>query len=167
MFAENIDNININNIIISDPIKNSVMQYSNFYKIIFSNNIISYNGLYISFDLNNITLNREKIILNDTNNSNNFQTIYKLCNIENIILNNIDTNKKKTYKINELFSNDYIKYCYNDIYIENLNNNHKLLLSNNTFDNKTFILKISGLWENKDNIGITFKIILVDKYITF
>ena len=60
MFAENIDNININNIIISDPIKNSVMQYSNFYKIVFSNNIISYNGLYISFDLNDITLNREK-----------------------------------------------------------------------------------------------------------
>lgn len=167
MFAENIDNININNIIISDPIKNSVMQYSNFYKIVFSNNIISYNGLYISFDLNNITLNREKIILNDINNSNNLETIYKLSNIENIILNNIDTNKKKTYKIYELFSNGYIKYCYNDIYIENFNNNHKLLLSNNTFDNKTFILKISGLWENKDNIGITFKIILVDKYITF
>ena len=167
MFAENIDNININNIIISDPIKNSVMQYSNFYKIVFSNNIISYNGLYISFDLNDITLNREKILLNDTYNSNNIETIYKLRNIENIILNNIDTNKKKTYKIYELFSNGYIKYCYNDIYIENFNNNHKLLLSNNNFDKKTFILKISGLWENKDNIGITFKIILMDKYITF
>ncbi len=37
----------------------------------------------------------------------------------------------------------------------------------NNFDKKTFIFKISGLWENKDNIGITFKIILMDKYITF
>ncbi len=164
MLAEDIDNININNIIISDPIKNSVMQYSNFYKIIFSNNIISFTGLYISFILNDITLNREKIILN---NSNNIDTINKLSNIENIILNNIITNKKKTYKIYELFNNGNIKYCYNDIYIENFNNNHKLLSSNNTFDKKTFILKISGVWENKDSIGITFKIILMDKYITF
>ena len=45
MFAEDLENIDYNNIIICDPIKNSIIDYSSFYKIIYSNSYISYNGL--------------------------------------------------------------------------------------------------------------------------
>ena len=34
-------------------------------------------------------------------------------------------------------------------------------------DNKSLILKISGLWETKENIGVTFKIILIEDIISF
>tara|TARA_Y100001970_G_C14239637_1_gene864084 strand:- start:1349 stop:1840 length:492 start_codon:yes stop_codon:yes gene_type:complete len=162
MIAENIYNINTNNIIICDPIKNSVMQYSNFYKIIYTNELISLNGLYILFDLNKVNINKEKIIFNYNDNKD---VVDKIDFIENYILKLNFTNKNKVFKITELFNNGYIKYCYNDYAINNINNN----INNNNNNNikKSLILKISGLWETKDNIGVTFKIILVEDTISF
>jgi hypothetical protein len=45
-------------------------------------------------------------------------------------------------------------------------NNYKYV---NVLDEKNskFILKISGIWESKDNIGVTFKIIIANKCIKF
>ena len=158
MIAENLVNINTNHIIICDPIKNSVMQYSNFYKIVYSNELLSLNGLYILFNLNIINQNKEKILFNYSNNK-----IYidKIAFIEEYILNLINSNKNRIYKITELLNNGYIKYCYNDNYNYNIFNNDY----NNT--NKSLILKISGLWETKENIGVTFKIILIEDVIDF
>ena len=158
MIAENLENINTNHIIICDPIKNSVMQYSNFYKIVYSNELLSLNGLYILFNLNIINQNKEKILFNYSNNK-----IYidKIAFIEEYILNLINSNKNRIYKITELLNNGYIKYCYNDNYNYNIFNNDY----NNT--NKSLILKISGLWETKENIGVTFKIILIEDVIDF
>jgi len=158
MIAENIENINTNHIIICDPIKNSVMQYSNFYKIVYSNELISLNGLYILFKLHNINQNKEKILFNYSDNKTH---IDKISDIENYILNLIYSNKNKVYKISELLNNGFIKYCYNDSSINNINYN------NNKYSNKSLILKISGLWETKENIGVTFKIILVEDTISF
>ena len=31
--------------------------------------------------------------------------------------------------------------------------------------NNHFVLKISGLWESKDSIGLTFKFIIANKYL--
>lgn len=158
MIAENIENINTNHIIICDPIKNSVMQYSNFYKIVYSNELISLNGLYILFKLHNINQNKEKILFYYSDNKTH---IDKISDIENYILNLIYSNKNKVYKISELLNNGFIKYCYNDSSINNINYN------NNKYSNKSLILKISGLWETKENIGVTFKIILVEDTISF
>ena len=159
MIAENIENIDTNHIIICDPIKNSVMQYSNFYKIVYSNELISLNGLYILFNLHNINQNKEKILFNYSDNKTH---IDKISEIENYILNLIYSNKNKIYKISELLNNGFIKYCYNDSSINNINYNN-----NNKYSNKSLILKISGLWETKENIGVTFKIILVEDTISF
>ena len=41
----------INNIIISDKSKNNVIENSFFYRIYYSNNIVSMNGIYIKFNL--------------------------------------------------------------------------------------------------------------------
>lgn len=158
MIAENLDNINVNYIIICDPIKNSVMQYSNFYKIIYSNDLLSFNGLYILFELKKIIQNKEKIIFNYLDN---FKIIEKISHIEEYILNLINSDKNKIYKITELFNNGYIKYCYNDNY------NNKISFNEVKNINKSLILKISGLWETKENIGVTFKIILIENSISF
>jgi len=55
MFAEDLENIDYNNIIICDPIKNSIIDYSSFYKIIYSNSYVSYNGVFTIFRVNNVT----------------------------------------------------------------------------------------------------------------
>ena len=68
MIAENINSLDTNSIIICDPIKNSVMQYSNFHKIVFSNELISLNGLYIVFDLKKVHHGREKLVFNLADN---------------------------------------------------------------------------------------------------
>ena len=158
MIAEKIEDINHNHIIICDPVKNSVMQHSNFYKIVYSNELLSLNGLYILFNLNNINQNKEKILFQYLDNK---ITIDKIAIIEEYILKLIDSNKNKIYKITELLNNGYIKYCYNDYSINNITYNN----FNNV--NKSLILKISGLWETKENIGVTFKIILIEDSISF
>jgi len=161
MIAENIENISTNNIIICDPIKNSIMQHSNFYKIVYSNNLLSLNGLYILFNLKMLNQNKEKIIFNYLDNK---FIIDQIAYIEEYILNLINSNKNKIYKITELLTNGYIKYCYNDnLSYDNISYNS----INSTNSNKSLILKISGLWETKENIGITFKIILIEKTISF
>ena len=161
MIAENVENIDLNHIIVCDPIKNSVMQYSNFYKIVYSNELLSLNGLYILFNLNTINQNKEKILFQYSDNK---ICIDKISKIEEYILNLINTSKNKIYKITELLNNGYIKYCYNDNLINTITSNN----SNNVNNfNKSLIFKISGLWETKENIGVTFKIILVGNTIEF
>ena len=167
MIAEELDNVNRENIILSDPIKNSIMQYSNFYKLIYSNEYLSLNGLFILFKLNDLNQTKDKILFT---NKNNEETIQKIIVLEEYILNLIYSNKNKVYKISDLFSNGFIKYCYNDYTKDSdidTNKDNINYINNNSSDSKFFILKISGLWETKDNIGITFKIILIDKCIEF
>tara|TARA_B110000977_G_C11077128_1_gene491630 strand:- start:1121 stop:1618 length:498 start_codon:yes stop_codon:yes gene_type:complete len=158
MIAQNTEDLNTDHIIICDPIKNSIMQYSNFYKIVYSNEVLSLNGLYLLFGLKKINQNKEKIIFNY---SENRSMIDKIAYIEEYILNLINSNKNRIYKITELLTNGYIKYCYNDNSINNITFNN----CNNV--DKSLILKISGLWETKENIGVTFKIILVEDSISF
>lgn len=164
MFAENIEDIDFNNIIINEPIKNSVIDHSNFYKVIYSNKNITLNGVFCLFKLNNINIVKDKILLNN-NNANN-DVLKKIILIENTLFNLSNVNNKtKIYKLYELINNNYIKFTLNNDDIVDT----PLLDINNTIDNNShhFILKISGLWETKENIGITFKIIKITNYLDF
>ena len=158
MISENINYINKEKIILCDPIKNSLLQYSNFYKIIYSNDIISLNGLFVYFEFKNVNILSEKIIFNIETNR---EIIDKISNLEEHILDILKFDKNKNKKITEFINNGYIKYCYNDIpdsfytYKNKENNIAKL------------ILKISGIWESGDNIGLTFKIVLIKDFIEF
>ena len=158
MIAEHINDIDTNSIIICDPIKNSAMQYSNFYKIVFSNEFISLNGLYIIFDLKKVHHNKDKLVFNYSDNKD---AIDKIAYIEKYILDLIYSNKNRIY---ELLTYGNIKYSYNDTPI---NVGNKIGYNNYNFTNKSIILKISGLWETKENIGVTFKLILLEKSIDF
>tara|TARA_B110000211_G_C13985693_1_gene511606 strand:+ start:158 stop:661 length:504 start_codon:yes stop_codon:yes gene_type:complete len=160
MIAENINDLDTNSIIICDPIKNSVMQYSNFHKIVFSNELISLNGLYIVFDLKKVHHGREKLVFNLADNK---EVVDKIAHVEKYILNLINSSKNRIYKITELLTNGNIKYSYNDTQMNIGNTNHSNYNSMTT--NKSLILKISGLWETKDNVGTTFKIILLENSI--
>lgn len=162
MICEDLNSFNYDNIVINDPIKNSVIQYNYFYKLLYSTNITIYSSIFIIFELNNITIENEKILFNnDVINKNIFD---KLIQLEEYLLNLINEPKVKIYKFKEFYENKYLKYTVGDD-VDKFNN-YKYA-NDSDFKNKKLILKISGIWESKDNIGLTFKIIGVNKCISF
>ena len=58
-----IDNYHINNVFFSDPIKNTVINDSDFVRIIYSNDEVVLNGIYLYVYLANITLESYYIFL--------------------------------------------------------------------------------------------------------
>ena len=107
MISENINDLKKTNIVVCDPIKNSIIQYSNFYKFIYTNEIVSLNGIYVLFDLNNIKICLDKIIFDI---SSNRIIIDKLSELEEYLLNLLWYNNKTKYKkITEFMNVFFIK----------------------------------------------------------
>ena len=167
MITESIDSFNSNYVTVCDAIKNSFVIYNNFYKLLYSNNYLTFNGVFILLKLNYSYIIKDKIFF-DIND--NYNIIDKINFIEENILNLLSVKKEKQLKLKEFMNNGIIKFSYSDynninnsnLKLNNINNsNLKLNNLNNNFNIENFILKISGIWENKDNIGITFKIINV------
>jgi len=162
MICETLKTIDYDAIIINEPIKNSVLQYNYFYKLLYSTPIVVLTSIFVLFELNNVIIENDRALFNrNTINDNVFN---KLNQLEEYILNLINNSKTKLYKFKELYENQYFKYSLCDD-IDKFNN-YKYV---NTLDakNNKFILKISGIWESKENIGLTFKIIITNKYISF
>jgi hypothetical protein len=161
MICENLEDLNYEYIIINEPIKNSAVQYNYFYKLLYSTHIVSLTSIFVIFELNNLYFDNDKIKF-DKSVLNN-RVFNKLIELEEHVLNLVRDSKNKLFKIRELYENQYFKYALSDDN-ENLNNyNHVNEINNN----KTFIIKISGIWESKESIGLTFKFIKVNKFIDF
>lgn len=162
MICEDLKTIDYDAIIINEPIKNSVLQYNYFYKLLYSTPIVVLTSIFTLFELNNVILENDKATFNK--NTINDSVFYKLNQLEEYVLNLVNNSKTKLYKFKELQENLYFKYSLCDD-IDKYNN-YKYV---NTLDGKNnkFILKISGIWESKENIGLTFKIIITNKYIKF
>ena len=160
MISEKLQDLNYECIIINEPIKNSAVQYNYFYKLLYSTNIVSLTSIFLLFELNNLSFENDKIkFIKSTLNNSVFS---KLIELEEQLLNLIIDSKNKLYKLKEIYENQFFKYSLSDEY-ENLNSYSYL----NDLNNRTFIIKISGIWESKDSIGLTFKFIKVNKFIEF
>jgi hypothetical protein len=140
---EDIEKFNIENVYFCDPIKNNIIVNGSFIRILYSNEQLVLNGIYLYVYFQNISIekyfNKYKCIFD-------LQTHYKLIDkirqIEDSILKKINIkNKKPSYKINDLLKNGNIK-----IFSENID---KI--------NNGFLLKISGIWEDDDFYGVTYK----------
>ena len=174
MISENIHIFNYNNIIVCDPVKNSVLQESNFYKLLYTNNQIILNGLYIDFELKNINKTKERITFNNNDNDNgnnndndnngNSFTINKLIEIEEYLLQSINSDKNKVNRLKDQLLNSFIRYNEYHIY-QNYKFDNSTTNSLNT--DKKFVVKFSGIWESNNTLGLTFKIILINNEIQF
>ena len=161
MICENLEDLNYEYIIINEPIKNSAVQYNYFYKLLYSTPIVSLTSIFVIFELNNLYFDNDKIKFDKSALNNS--VFNKLIELEEHVLNLVRDAKNKLFKLRELYENQYFKYALSDDN-ENLNNyNHVNEINNN----KTFIIKISGIWESKESIGLTFKFIKVTKFIDF
>lgn len=128
-----LNQINQDYVFYGETIKNSIIENGMFTRIIYSDSIMTLNGLYITFFQDEYSTEYEATKLNQKKN------IETLIELEKAILFKIDiTEKICQYKIK-----DYLK-------------NLTLKLGDNFKINK-YILKISGIWETSNEYGITFK----------
>lgn len=138
----NIDDITTSNIVYKLPVKNQNHNYKNYYKLILSTNNFNLKYILIKLNLNKFELKKDKNIYKLQIDKND-TFITKLINLEQNLLfginNTINKNMNCLLK-NELLNKDYL-YKFNKI--PDLNN---------------LFIKISGIWENKQDIGIVYKI---------
>ena len=147
----NIDDFNKNNVIINEKIKNKVLNSSDFYRIIYSDEFSSTSGIFIIFNLKDVTLekyfNKIKCLISNTDDNN--KIIKSIQDIEKIIMNKYvnQTNKKPVYRVSEQLQNKYIKLYGNDD------------ISFKKYNNLNFLIKISGIWDSDEtkDFGLTFR----------
>ena len=144
-----LEQFDVNNVYFQESVKNTIMDNSNFIRVIYSNSVFMLNGIFIKFNLNIIhvekSFNKFKCVFEKQRNTNE---IVAISTIEKDLLSKINiANKKPIYRISEQLTNGFIK-----IFIDN----NKLFNNNNQHE---FILKISGIWENESDYGITYKFI--------
>jgi hypothetical protein len=149
-----ISQIDVNNMIFSDSKKNIIMD-GNFIKIIYSNSIISTNGIYIRFPINIQTIEQisnKYIIKFAPHDFDNVNIIKSLSQLEKNILEYYNQfyncNKTLLTSLNDQLSSGNIKI---------MNNSSTIPLCEQC--NTKLFLKISGIWENETMIGITYKMI--------
>ena len=139
----------INHILFSEKVENKVINNSDFFRIIYSDDICVMSGVNISFSLINVNIeryfNKVKCTILDTTNTN---IIAILKNIETNILDKFNIHnmkKKRVHNIATQLKNNFIK-IYTNKFISYGPQKHMNLL-----------LKISGIWESADEYGITFR----------
>lgn len=135
----------INYVHFQEPVKNTVMDNSNFIRAIYSNSLFMLNGIFIKFNLNILNIeksfNKYKCFFDKQSNTNEIITINA---IERELLYKANIiGKRPLYRISEQLINGHIK-----IFIDNYNKPRT---------NNEFILKISGIWENENEYGVTYK----------
>tara|TARA_X000000950_G_scaffold109087_3_gene137492 strand:- start:5142 stop:5606 length:465 start_codon:yes stop_codon:yes gene_type:complete len=147
------EQLDTNNIVVSERTINNIMDNAYFYRIFYSDEYMNLNGIFIYFTLTNIKIekyfNKIKCFFLDEQNK---VIIEKIKNIEKEILEkfgNFNLKKKiPTYRIEEQIDNKFIK-LYSDITEMEKKQNIQL------------ILKISGIWEDDNKYGITFRFLLL------
>ena len=142
----NKEDFSIDNVYFNEPIRNSIIENSSFIRVIYSNELMAINGIYIKIDFDNVTkindFSKQKITINI---NDNLKIINYIKSIEIEILEKINIErKKKIYKINEQLMTGYIKHLIDNKYAN------------------CFILKISGIWESENEYGLTFKFIEIN-----
>ena len=154
IITEQLKDFTINNVFYLEPIKNTVIDNSSFIRIIYSNQLCTFNGIYLYIGFNDVLLqtNNNKVKYS-IKQKNNMEIITALKTLECEILDNISINKRKVYKLYEQLQNGIIKI---------INNNYTLC---NETNYNNYILKISGIWESGDEYGLTYK--FNDIYETF
>ena len=145
-----VNQFNINNVFFQEAIKNTIMDDSNFIRIIYSDDICIFNGICLEFVLHithvDKSFNKFKCNFDNMLSNNIIQTIskieYDIISKYNMIMNmNISMSKQPVFRISDQIKNESIK----------------VLSINNSTHKATFMIKISGLWSNELEYGLTYK----------
>jgi hypothetical protein len=141
---KNIEQFNINSVFFCDPIKNNIINNSQFIRITYSTSCFTLNGVYILVPISYSIIEKYYNKFKCNIDNNRFRDIINnICLIEtNILKKHSINNKQPVYKITEQFKMGTIKIFS---YAEPTNN--------------SFSLKISGVWETDTEYGLTYQFI--------
>ena len=149
--------INISNIYFSDKKANVIMD-GNFSKIIYSNECFTMNGLYILFpiELTSVEKFANKVFLKfNPHNQHNTSIINEFAKLEYRILEYYKNMYKCKTKLSTFLSR------------QTQSGSMKLYRDYNFLDvkkrNAQYIIKISGVWETYDEVGLTYKLLEVNE----
>ena len=138
-----IDQYNEKCVYFCEPIKNNIMNDSNFIRIIYSTSLFVLNGIYISVNIGHISIEKYYNKFKCTFDLNQHRDIIeKLRLMEECLLKKVNiTGKNPQHKIFEQLKNGNIKVFSDSP--EKINN--------------VFLLKIAGIWETEHDYGLTYK----------
>lgn len=150
-----LNNIKLENFIFLDTKENIIME-GNFTKIIYSNENFVMNGIYIDISLNSFhienIMNKDYFRFNPLCCINN-NFIKKMMELEIQLLEYY----KKTFNINNKINSVLSKQLQSGtlkVFKEYIKNNF-----NSKNIQNSYVLKISGIWENYNEIGVTYKLL--------
>ena len=143
-------------LLFNNRIKNNVVENSNFIGLNYSTNHVTLNNMSFLFHIEDNTIETyfNKYKCDFKNTTHNQSIVQQICMLEKNILHKYNhyTNSKPCYKL-----------------LDQISNNNRLKITH--FHNKTvncgtnkktqFILKVSGLWENKEEYGIIYKFYII------
>ena len=147
-----LDNFNDESLFYNSPVKNTVMDDSNFIRILYSNKLFTLNGIFIKIKFNITSIekyfNKFKCSFNIQDNKT---LIDKLSVIEDKILEKCPLNNKNARrKISEQLLSGNIKLFTDSQISGNCN---------------SYLLKISGIWETDTEYGITYKFVDIPNHL--
>lgn len=143
-----IDDVSTRNIFIGNNIRNNIINNGSFYKIKYSNSEIILNNLMILLNISDCSFvenyNRYRCIFKNKN-KDNVDIVDKISSLEKKILSKFECNKYPHYNIRSTLQSGVFNIGY---YPRN---------------DETMCLKISGIWENEDEYGLTYKFVIMSK----
>ena len=172
-----INDFNTNYIMIGNKTKNIIIDNSDFYNLQYSNELFTSNNICFYFKFMNVNIDKyynkykcsfntldnnvlysqeiKNRIINTKNKSsqqiykyliNNNNVINNIIHIEKLILDSFSSIKTPQYKIKEQLLKNHFKILYKYPSIEL-----------NKEINMEVLLKISGIWVDNNNYGLTYK----------
>ena len=143
----NTNQINKKNILYSEKTKNNILNNVDFYRIYYSNNLFTTNGIYLLFNFKNIKIdkyfNKIKCMME---RKSNIESIKLIQLIEHELLRSSPVkNRIPKFRIEEQLNQNFIKIFgdYNDL--------------QKKYSNVNILLKISGIWVDETHYGVTFR----------
>lgn len=154
-FVIELNKININNIIFCNVVNNNVIN-GTFTKLNYGNEKCILNGLFVLFPIDTRIHTNNKIIFNSCSEYN-LKIIKLLYEFENQLLNKY-IQYKNTNLTKKLILSSQMKIGYMKIYKnKNTIENNDINIDEYNLTNE-LVIKISGIWDNGKECGITFKL---------
>ena len=149
------ENYHVNNIIFGNKTPNNIIENSYFYTIHYSDELIYLNHIVYKISFNNFTVeeyyNKFK---NNFKYAGNEQAVSEIIQLEQSILALFSSSKRPSFKMKEQCSKQFCK-----VTIDTKSGSSILLhnLSKEITQPMPMYIKISGIWETKDEYGIIYK----------
>ncbi len=150
----NVNKISILNLFFSEKKKNIIVDGS-FTKLIHSDNLFSMNGIYVNLPLSNFTLNES-----NNNTFIHFNPYHKSNAYLNQELTKLEYHILDYYRKNNISNKNLANILSKQLYSGTMKLYKETKGSlNKTPENLKLIIKISGIWETKSEVGLAIKLL--------